>query len=103
MVALNVIKQLICEFETLLPIHLFNLQKTQEMASRWLGPGSPIVPEAILDSRGHLVGCHKGIPVLDEKLFELEYAHSEYHAKLLIKDILRLADKERLKCENANA
>ncbi len=99
MVALNVIKQLIRDFETLLPVYPFNLQKAQEMASRWLGPCSPIVPEALLDSHGNVVGEHNGIPALDKKLFELEFALSEYHAKLLIKDILQLADKERLNCE----
>ena len=73
------------------------------MASRWLGLDSPIVPEALLDSHGNVIGEHNGIPALDKILSELESALSEYHARLLIIDILQLADKERLQCEDENA
>ena len=103
MVKLDVIRRFIRDFETLLPVHLFNLQKAQKMASRWLGPCSPIVPEVLLDSHGNVVGEHNVIPALDKKLVELESALSEYHVKFLIKDIIQLANKERLKCENENA
>ena len=43
-----------------------------------VGPDSPIVQDT----------------ALDQKLFSLEFAHTEYEAKLLIRDILNLAEKE---------
>ena len=78
MAAQDVIKQLIHEFETLLATCPFDLPRAREMASRWCGPDSPIVQDT----------------ALDQKLFSLESAHTEYEAKLLVRDILNLAEKE---------
>ena len=78
MAAQDVIKQLIHEFETLLATFPLDLPRAREMASRWMGPDSPIVEDT----------------ALDQKLFSLECAHTEYEAKLLIRDILNLAEKE---------
>ena len=78
MVEPEMIKQLIHEFGTLLQTFPFDLPRAREMASRWLGPDSPIVQDT----------------ALDQKLFSLEFAHTEYEAKLLIRDILNLAEKE---------
>ena len=80
MVPQDAIKQLIHEVGTLRTTCPFDLPRAHEIGSRWSGADdSPIVEDT----------------ALDQQLFNLEFAHNEYEAKVLIRDILNLAEKER--------
>ena len=79
MVPQDAIKQLIHEVETVWKTYPFDLSRAWEIGSRWSGADdSPIVEDT----------------ALDRKLFNLECVHTEFEAKLLIRDIRNLAEKE---------